>query len=583
MSVTWDLSPLYAGPDDARLDADLAAAHRAADAFATGHKGRIAGLDVHGLAAAITAYEEIEELARRPAFYAHLLFAADTQDEAARRLVDRTREAAVTIANALTFFEIELKAIPDDAFARLLDDAALAARRHWLGLVRRRRPYTLSEPEERIVNQKNLTGRGALVQLFDELSGSLRFRVDDRELTGEQALALLYEPDRALRERAYATFLDTYARHGVVWTSVLNGLMQDHRLECELRRLPDPVLPTHLDNEVRPATVEAMMVATEAHYELARRYFRSKAKLLGLPRLKNTDLYAPLADAPARVPFDEARRLVLDAFTAFSPEFGARAGEFFERRWIDAAVRPGKRLGAFCASLGPRSNPWVLLSYTETPRDAATLAHELGHGVHDCLASRQRPLDHLPPLTLAETASVFGEMMLTRTLLDREPRRDVRRALLCARIEDTIATVFRQNVLTRFEMAAHARRRQGPLTADELGELWWAENAKLYGDAVEMIPAYRWGWSYIPHFVHSRFYCYAYVFGELLVLALYQRYREQGATFVPQYLELLAAGGSEAPDVLLGRLGFAIDEPSFWERGFAVLRDLLAELEATLD
>ena len=583
MSTAWDLSSLYAGLDDPRIAYDLDAAQRAAVAFAERYRGRVPALDAPALATAITAYEDLEELGRRPGFYAHLRFAADTQNDGARRLVDRTREAGVALANTLTFFELDLKAIADDVFARLAADPALALHRHWLGLVRRRRPYTLSEPEERIVNQKNLTGRGALAQLFDELSGSLRFHVDGRELSGEQVLSLLYEPDRGLRERAYTAFLDTYAGHGIVWASVLNGLMQDHRLECELRHLPDAVLPTHLDNEVRPETVDAMMEATERHYELARRYFRLKAKLLGVPVLKNTDLYAPLDTAPARVPFDEARTLVLEAFGAFSPEFASLARDFFDRHWIDAAVRPGKRLGAFCASLSPRTNPWVLLSYTETPRDVATLAHELGHGVHDRLAAHQHPLDHMPPLTLAETASVFGEMTLTRALLDREPRREVRRALLCARIEDTIATVFRQNVLTRFEMAAHARRASGPLTANDLGALWWEENAKLYGDAVEMIPSYRWGWSYIPHFVHSRFYCYAYVFGELLVLTLYQQYREQGAAFVPRYLELLAAGGSEAPDVLLQRMGFAIDEPAFWERGFAVVRDLLTEIEATLD
>jgi oligoendopeptidase F len=582
MSVTWDLSSLYLGADDPSIKADLQTAREAADAFATEFRGRVGTLDAGALAAAITAYEGLEQQARRPGFYAYLLFAADTQSDVARRLVDRTREAAVAIANVLTFFELELKTIPDGRFDAVVQDPALAERQHWLGLVRRRRPYTLSEPEERVVNQKNLTGRGALVQLFDELSGALRFRVDDRELTGEQALSLLYEPDRGLRERAYTTFLETYASHGIVWASVLNGLMQDHRIECEMRRVPDAVLPTHLDNEVEPKTVDAMMDATERRYHLARRYFRSKARLLGLDRLKNTDLYAPLEATAVRVPFDEARTLVLDAFTAFSPEFGGLARDFFERRWIDAEVRPGKRLGAFCASLGPDTNPWVLLSYTETPRDVATLAHELGHGVHDRLASHRGPLDYSPPLTLAETASVFGEMALTRALLEREPRREVRRALLCAKIEDTIATVFRQNVLTRFEMAAHARRTGGPLTADELGELWWTENAKLYGDAVEMIPAYRWGWSYIPHFVHSRFYCYAYVFGELLVLALYQRYREEGARFVPAYLDLLAAGGSEAPDVLLARMGFRIDDTAFWDRGFAVVEDLLAELEATL-
>jgi oligoendopeptidase F len=389
MSSTWDLSPLYSGPDDTRLDADLTAARADAAAFASRHRGMVATLAPAALADAITAYEGLEERARRPGFYAHLLFAADTQSDVARRLVDRTREAAVAIGNESTFFELELKAIPDDAFARLAADPVLAARRHWLGVVRRRRPYTLSEPEEQIVNRKNLTGRGALVQLFDELSGSLRFRVDDRELTGEQALSLLYDSDRALRERAYTAFLETHATHGVVWAGVFNALMQDHRLECELRSVPDPVLPTHLDNEVRPETVEAMMQATERNYDLARDYFRLKARLLGVERLKNTDLYAPLDGATARVSFDEARTIVLDAYRAFSPTFGDLAADFFERRWIDAEVRPGKRLGAFCASLSPSTNPWVLLSYTETPRDVATLAHELRHGIHDRLAAQR--------------------------------------------------------------------------------------------------------------------------------------------------------------------------------------------------
>jgi oligoendopeptidase F len=583
MSTSWDLSSLYAAPDDPQLDADLAAVARDAEVFAARHRGRIASLDAATLGEAITIYEGIEERARRPGFYAHLLFAADTQNERVRRLLDRTREAHVALANELTFFELELKAVADDAFAALLAHPALADRGHWLGLVRRRKPYTLSEPEERVVNQKNLTGRGALVQLFDELSGSLRFRVDGEDLTGEEALALLHGPDRARRERAYTVFLETHATHGVVWANVLGALANDHRLECDLRRLSDPVLPTHLDNEVRPETVEAMMQATERHYPLAQEYFRLKARLLGLERLKNTDLYAPLDETPRRVSFDQARALVLDAFSAFSPTFGDLARDFFTGGWIDADPRPGKRLGAFCASWSPRANPFVLLSYTETPRDVATLAHELGHGVHDRLAARQRPLDYHPPLTLAETASVFAEMTLTRALLDREPDRVVRRALLCAKIEDTIATVFRQNVLTRFEMAVHARRAHGPLTATELGDLWWAENARLYGDAVEMIPAYRWGWSYIPHFIHSRFYCYAYVFGELLVLALYQRHREEGAAFVPRYLELLAAGGSDAPDRLVARMGLDVDDPAFWERGFRVIGDLLSELRTTLE
>jgi oligoendopeptidase F len=586
MPVTWDLSPLYASPDDPRIDEDLAAADRAAAALDARWRGRVAALDPATLATAVAEYEAIDERGRRPSFYASLLFAADTTDERARRLLERTRERWVAVANAVTFFELEVKALPAADWARLAVHPALGDVRHWAETLRRRAPHTLSEPEERIVNQKNLTGREALVRLFDEVSSSFRFRVEvggtERDLTGEETLALLQHPDAAVRERAYRTFLETFAGQEVVLTGVFNAILQDHRLDCELRRYPDPVAPTHLDNEVRAETVETMMAATERRYPLAQEYFRLKARLLGLPRLKNTDLYAPLGAAPATIPFADAQALVLDSFAAFSPAFADRARAFFERRWIDAEVRPGKRLGAFCASPGPYGNPWILLSYTGTPRDVATLAHELGHGIHDCLAARQRALNYEPPLTLAETASTFCEMVLMRGLLAREPRPAVRREILCAKIEDTIATVFRQNVLTRFEMAAHARRRDELLGADALCDLWWAENAKLYGDAVEMIPAYRWGWSYIPHFVHSRFYCYAYVFGELLVLALWQRWVEEGAAFLPRYEALLAAGGSDAPAALLRPLGVDLDDPAFWDRGFRALEGLVAELRATL-
>ena len=578
----WDLSGLYADATDPQLAADQSAARIAAADFARTYRTRVGALDATGLATAIAAYEAVGERARRPGFFASLAFAADTQDESYKQLLDATRAAAVEIGNVLTFFEIELKDIPDARYAALMADPALATARHWLDGLRRLRPHTLSEAEEQIIARKNRTGREALAQLFDELSSSLRFTIDGQDLSAEEVLSLLHEPDAARRERAYTIFLDTYAAHGVVLAGIFNGLLLDHRVECELRHFPDVVTPTHLDNEVRAETVEAMMTATEQHYDAAREYFRLKARLLGLPRLKNTDLYAPLAASTTRLPFNEARALVLAAYENFSPTLGTLARDFFDQGWIDAAIRPGKRLGAFCAALSPSWNPYVLMSYTGTPRDVATLAHELGHGIHDRLAAQVRPLDYHPPLTLAETASTFGEMMLTRSLLAREPRAEVRRELLCAKIEDTIATVFRQNVLTRFEMAAHAARRTGPLSATQLGDLWWQENAKLYGDAVEMVPAYRWGWSYIPHFIHSRFYCYSYVFGELLVLALYRQYQEEGASFVPRYLQLLASGGSAAPDVVTAPLGVNIDDPTFWERGFAVFGELVGELQATL-
>src|SRR5581483_10974765 len=435
-----------AGPDDPRLEADMAEAARAAAAFAARHRGRLATIAAGELARALVEYETIEELGRRPSFYASLLFAADTASEAARRLVERTREAWIDVVNELTAFEIEIKELSDERYAALVADPALASARHWMDDLRRLRPHTLSEAEERLINEKNLAGRDAFVRLFDELTSSLRFRVEVdgavRTLTGEETLALLHQPDAQLRERAHTAFLETHAEHGLVLASIFNAILYDHRLECELRRYADPATPTHLENEVRPATVEAMMAATEGHYPLAQRYFRLKAGLLGVPRLKTSDVYAPLATTSAAVSFEEARRLVLDAFAGFSPRVAALAEEFFARRWIDAAVRPGKRLGAFCASLGPRTNPWVLLSFTDTPRDVSTLAHELGHGIHDRLAGRQRALDFQPPLVLAETASTFAEMLVMRRLLAAETRPEVRRAIIAAKIDDTVGTVF---------------------------------------------------------------------------------------------------------------------------------------------
>ena len=585
----WDLSPLYSGPDDPAIRADLEAARTRATAFAARWRGRIATGEITPgeLAEALREYEQIATLSRRPGFYASLGFAADTQDQALNALVHETEEAATEISNLLVFISVELRSMPDAAFERLLEAPALAELRHYLEASRKLRPHTLGELDEQILNRKNMTGRDALVHLFDELTGSFRFELEvdgeRRSMSGEEVLSFLYQPDRELRERAYDTFLAKFEEHGLVLTSVFNALLLDHRVECELRRFPSLIAPTHLDNEVSPETVDTLLGVTEEHYGLAQRYFRLKARLLGLDRLKNTDLYAPLpAVETPPIAFAQARRMILDSFHGFSPRFAELAGEFFSRHWIDAAVRPGKRLGAFCAALEPGFHPYILASYTGTLRDVTTLAHELGHGIHDRVAAKQRLLNYFAPLTLAETASTFGEMILTRDLLARESDPRVKSQLLCAKLEETIATVFRQNVLTRFEIAAHEARRASVLPAEHLGELWLAENAKLYGDAVEMVPKYRFGWSYIPHFVHSRFYCYAYVFGELLVLTLFRRYLEDGPGFLPAYYALLEAGGSEAPDRLLGRLGFDISSPEFWAQGCAAIGSMIDELEATL-
>ncbi len=350
-----------------------------------------------------------------------------------------------------------------------------------------------------------------------------------------------------------------------------------------MRHYPDIMTPTHLANETDPETVARLMEVTEANYGLARDYFRLKRKLLGLTEMKNTDIYAPLQQTARRFSFAEAQRLVVDAFSGFSTEMAACGEAFFREHRIDVLPAPGKSGGAFCMGMAPGLQPYLLLNYTENLRDVATLAHELGHGVHFSLAQKQNLFHYNAPLPFAETASVFGEMLLTRHLLEGESDPQVKITILCAKLEDIIATTFRQNVLTRFELAAHRLRRERLLDAEDLCRLWWEENAKLFGDAVTMIEPYRWGWAYISHFIHSRFYCYSYIFGELLVLSLYRRYQEEGATFVPKYLELLAKGGSESPAKMLQPFGIDLSGPDFWQKGYDLVASLLAELRELVE
>ena len=583
--ISWNLDDLYHGPDDPRLEADLAEVKRRAQAFARSYRGKIATAQLDGpnLAAALSEYEALSALESRPSFYASLLFAADTQNQTAQQLVQRTREAATETGNLTVFFSLELIALDDEQLTRLLASSELAAYRHYIEALRRFKPHTLSEKEEQLLNQKKLSGQSAFVQLFGELSGSLRFELEldgeRQELTDGEVMALLRNPDAAVRQRALTTFLETYAEHGLVLTSIFNNLLLDHKIECDIRHYDDVVVPTHLSNEIAPTTVEAMMRAVERHYPLAQEYFRLKARLLNLERLSYTDVYAPLETTAEAIPFSAAQELIVTAFGRVDEQFAALASDFFHKRWIDAEVRAGKRGGAFCAALSPQHHPYILCSYTGTGRDVATVAHELGHGIHYSLARRQSLLNYDAPLVLAETASVFAEIVLTRHLLAEARDPAARRAILCDTLEDMYGTVFRQTALTRFEMAAHAQRRQGVLSAEDLGQLWWQEQEKLFADSVELPPVYRWGWSYIPHFIHSRFYCYSYSFGELLTLALFQRYIDEGPAFMPAYLQLLESGGSQRPEHALAQLGIDINRPEFWDQGFEVIRGFLSDLQ----
>ncbi len=590
-SLCWDLSLLYSGPDDPRWAGDMDRARERGKSFRHDFRGRTRSenLSAELLAAALRSYEELQKTGLKPYLYAQLLFAGDSSPDSHKALMAQAREVWSALAEETLFFELELLAIDEERMAALLRDPEVAPYAHYLQQLRAHAPYTLSEEVEQALKRKDLSGKEAFVQLFEELTSSLQFTFclpgeeAPREVTGEELLALLYHPERRVREEAFSAFLEKHADNALVLTSCFNNLLLDHAKEVELRRYPDLMTPTHLANETEAEMVERLMEVTENNYGLAREYFELKRRLLGLPQLKNTDLYAPLGTESRQVPYAEARETVLAAFRGFSPALAKTAETFFTGRRIDVLPRPGKSGGAFCQGMLPGLPPYVLLNYTGTLRDVATLAHELGHGVHFALSQGQNLFHYQAPLPFAETASVFGEMLLTRHLLDRETDRQAKIELLCGKLEDIIATTFRQNVLTRFELAAHRQRAAGLLAADDLCRLWWEENRKLFGDAVEMIEPYRWGWSYISHFIHARFYCYSYVFGELLVLALYQKYREEGADFVPKYLELLSQGGSRKPAELLAPLGIDLADPDFWQKGYDFVGGLLRELRELVE
>jgi len=590
-TLQWDLGRLYAGADDPRWERDLAEARDLAAGFRGDFRGRITAeqLDAAVFVRALKAYETLQAKILKPCLYAQLLFAGDSTVERHKALLARSREISSAVSEETLFFELELLLLPEERFASFLKDRDVAVYRHFLERMRAHAPFTLSEEVEQVLKRKDLSGRDAFVQLFDELSSGFRYpfvmpeETEIREVTGEELLALLHHPDGEVRERAFATFLEKHAENGLVLTSCFNNILLDHGKEAELRRYPDLMTPTHLASETEPEMVERMMAVTEANYGLAQDYFTLKRRLLGLEMIKNTDVYAPVGKDVRRFSFEEARDLVLTAFGVFAPRLADAAEAFFRERRVDVFPRSGKSGGAFCMPMMPGFQPYLLLNFTGNLRDVSTLAHELGHGLHSTLAQGQNLFHFYAPLPMAETASVFGEMLLTRLLLDKEQDRNVKIALLCSKLEDIIATTFRQTVLTRFEQKAHRRRGEGLLAADDICNLWWDENARLFGDAVEMIPAYRWGWSYISHFIHSRFYCYSYVFGELLVLALYQKYLEEGASFVTKYLDLLAAGGSRPPGELLSPLGIDLTDPDFWQKGYDFVRGLLEELKRLVE
>jgi oligoendopeptidase F len=585
--VAWDLGDLYAGPDDPRISQDLDAAQARAQAFEATYRGKIAtdaGPAPDLLLAALRELEGLYEQMDRPAAYAGLLHAAKTDDPKRGALLSRTRERRTAINKHLIFFDLEWVKLDDEPARRLMADPALAKYRHYLEQQRAWRPHRLSEPEEKLLEEKAITGRAAWVRLFDETVSSLTFPFEHggaaESLSLQQILAKLYDADRAVRKAAadgITTGLRGYTR---LLTFLFNNLVLDHRRDCDLRKFGGPMEPRNLANEISQGVVDALMTAAERHHGTVQRYYRLKGRLLGLEQLYDYDRYAPLFPDMPECDWPTARRLVSESYQAFSPKAGGVIREFFEKNWIDAALRPGKRGGAFSSSAAPSAHPYILMNYTDKLRDVMTLAHELGHGLHQYLS---RPVGYLQcdtPLTTAEMASVFGEMLTFQRLLQVYPEPRTRLAMLCSKIEDGFATVFRQVVLTRFEQLLYAARQdKGELTTEQVNELWLGANRPMHGDVVRLTDGYGWWWSYIGHFIHSPFYCYAYAFGELLVLALVQKYKQEGSAFVPRYLELLSSGGSDAPHKLLANMGVDVNDPGFWELGLRLLGDMVTEAE----
>ncbi len=586
--VTWQLEDLYGGVDDPQLERDLRTALERAQRFAERYRNTInvaGGPEPAWVVAAVTELESILEQTDKPAVYAGLLHAADSRPPAHGAAVAMTQERGSEIRNQLLFFDLEWIAL-DDALAKRVLDAPEAARyRHFLASMRRYRPHMLSEPEEKLLEETANTGRRAFSRLFDEKLAGMTFTVEidgePRTMNESAVLALLHDPRRDLRARAAQALTDGLRSESLLLTFVFNLIAQDHALTDRLRRYPQPMAARHLANEIDADTVESLMTACEANTDIVVDYYHLKRRLLGVDVLYDYDRYAPIEAQDERVTWPAARDLVLDAYGAFSPKMRDVAAQFFAGRWIDAEVHDGKRGGAFSASTVPSAHPYILLSYLGHVRDVQTLAHELGHGVHQFLARPRGYLQADTALTMAETASVFGEMLVFERLRQQDQPPRARLGLRCAFIEEAFGTVFRQIALTRFEQRLHeVRRGEGELSSERISEIWLAVNAALYGDSVALTDNYRWWWAYIPHFIHSPFYCYAYGFGELLVLALYELYRERGASFVPDYLDLLAAGGSDTPAALLKRIGVDVTQPSFWHGGIGVLRRLVDEAKA---
>ena len=585
--VSWDLSDLFAGPDDPNIEATLQAAKKRAAAFASEYQGKIDSSDLTAarLAGAIREYEALWQDAGKPGAYARLRFSADTGDPARGALMARVQEQTTKLSLPLVFYRLELAGVPDEIIMPLLDDPELAPYRYYIHLVRSGRPHQLTEIEETLLARFNNTGTAAFVRLSGEIRAATVFRPalpdgTTPEMNFSQLAALYASPERAVRQAAAEAFAVGAKANLKTLTFILNTLLQDKAVSDEIRHYETPESTGFRRDELPRETVELVTDTTADHYGLAARYYHTKRDILGYETLKDYDLAAPLFQTVETVSFDEAQEIVLDAFGRFSPVMRDLAAEFFDKQWIDAAPRKGKQAGAYYSGGTPERHGYVFLNYLGKMGHVMTLAHELGHGVHGTLSRGQTYFNMFGTLPMAEVASTFGEMLVFDKL-QAGASPEIRLSMFADKIEGAIGTIMTTTGRYRLEKIIHRQRRtDGEMTPEQISGHWQGEMAQVYGDSVEITERLRLSWSYIPHFVNSPFYSYPYAFGELFALSLYQKSKDDGPAFAERYLNLLRAGGSASPHDLAKSVGVDLDDPAFWRGGFRVVEGLLETFEA---
>ncbi|MDO8288493.1 MAG: M3 family oligoendopeptidase [Parvibaculum sp.] len=584
----WDLTDLYAGTDSPALKADLDDAAKAAQAFSASWRGKLEALAVapnggDQIAVAMRDYESLQDKLGRVMSYAGLLYATDNTNPVNAKFYGDMQECVTVISTDLLFFTLELNRLDDTAMSSALTSPALAHYAPWLRDLRTMRPYQLSDDIETLLHEKSVTGRSAWNRLYDETLSRLTFGIDGEMKSLEAVLSQLTDRKQDKRKQAADALAKTFSANIATFTLVTNTLAKDKEIEDRWRKFADIADSRHIANCVEAPVVAALVDAVRNSYpQLSHRYYAMKAKWLGLEKLEYWDRNAPLPDADdAQIPWGQARDTVLSAYRGFTPQMAEIAEQFFDKGWIDAPLRPGKATGAFAHPTVPSAHPYVLVNYQGKTRDVMTLAHELGHGVHQVLAAKQGALMADTPLTLAETASVFGEMLTFRKLLadTTDPKR--RKAMIAGKVEDMLNTVVRQIAFYTFERRIHTARREGELTAEQIGKIWLEVQSESLGPAINMSEGYETYWCYISHFIHAPFYVYAYAFGDCLVNSLYAVYAQASDGFAERYLDMLKAGGTLRHKELLAPFGLDASDPAFWDKGLSVIRGLIDELEAT--